>query len=187
MVFLLHYKAELIETFLNSLESDQQLRNCQIRTITEPKPLGTGGAVAHAVQAHGIDGSFLVANADAWLGAGIQEVSRAANPAMAVIHVQDSGRYGIVQIQNHHVVSFQEKQADAASGWINAGLYNLNSDLFRGWRGGPLSLERDIFPVLAKEGKLHAVPLKTEFIDIGIPADYFRFCRWIDSGKIGVP
>jgi hypothetical protein len=33
---------------------------------------------------------------------------------------------------------------------------------------------------------LHAVQLDTEFIDIGIPDDYYRFGRWIESGKSGV-
>ena len=32
---------------------------------------------------------------------------------------------------------------------------------------------------------LKAVALKTEFIDIGIPEDYFRFCRWIGSNMAG--
>ena len=28
------------------------------------------------------------------------------------------------------------------------------------------------------------VTLHTDFIDIGIPEDYFRFCRWIESDKM---
>jgi len=30
---------------------------------------------------------------------------------------------------------------------------------------------------------LRAIPLKTDFIDIGVPDDYHRFCRWIEAGR----
>jgi NDP-sugar pyrophosphorylase family protein len=59
--------------------------------------------------------------------------------------------------------------------------------LFEDWSGQAFSLERDLFPELAKVGHLRAAPLQAEFIDIGVPADYFRFCRWVESGKVGLP
>jgi len=36
-----------------------------------------------------------------------------------------------------------------------------------------------------KKNCLIALPLKDNFIDIGIPEDYHRFCEWIEKAKQG--
>jgi len=103
---------------------------------------------------------------------------------MAVVNLPDVSRYGQVHFdQNNHVTTFAEKNGQSAAGWINAGLCQLQTALFKEWDHRPFSLERDLFPTLVLNHRLMAVPLKTEFIDIGIPTDYHRFCRWIELGK----
>lgn len=182
-VFLLHHHASQIIEFLQN-EHGSLLKDCQVHWLIEPLPMGTGGAVAHAVEQLGISGDFLVTNADTWLGEGVMAVRQASSPAMAVVHVQDTGRYGSVLFDNKGFVSaFREKSTDAASGWINAGMCQLNARLFKDWNHEPFSLETINFPAWVANGVLKAVPLETDFIDIGVPADYFRFCRWIESQK----
>jgi D-glycero-alpha-D-manno-heptose 1-phosphate guanylyltransferase len=185
MTFLLHHQANMIEEFLRSQQRNGQLAGCEVHTLTEPQALGTGGAVAHAVRQFEISGAFLVTNADTWLSSGIQQVCAAQKPAMAIVRVHNSERYGSVLIGNDKVVNFAEKQNIAGPGWINAGLYHLDAALFKDWDGLPFSLERELFPCLASACQLHVASLETDFIDIGIPEDYFRFCRWIESGKVG--
>jgi NDP-sugar pyrophosphorylase family protein len=187
MTFLLHHQAVLIQDFLASVRGADWLHGCELRTLTEPRPLGTGGAIAYAIGELRLTGSFLVTNADTWLGDGIQAVSAIHAPALAVLRVADSGRYGAVRVDAESlVVAFDEKRADAGAGWINAGLYHLQPEQFQGWSGEPFSIEREVFPSLAEQRRLTAVSLATDFIDIGVPDDYFRFCRWIDSGKSGL-
>lgn len=186
LTFLLHHQADLIEAFLEQQQSNGRLAHCEIRISREPQPLGTGGAVAYAVRQLGLTKSFLVTNADTWLGKGIAQVSEAAMPAIGIIRVVNSERYGAVRVQDGRLVSFEEKQDSTGPGWISAGLYHLHADLFRSWDGRPFSLERELFPKLVAAGQLHAAPLDTDFIDIGIPDDYHRFSRWIDSEKSGV-
>jgi len=186
ITFLLHHQADLIEAFLSSQRREGRLRGCEVRTLIEPRPLGTGGAVAYAVRQFSLTDSFLVTNADTWLGTGIQQLSTTELPAMAIVQVEHAERYGSVRIEQDKVVAFEEKQNSAAAGWINAGLYHLHADLFRNLDDQPFSLERELFPTLVAAGRLQSVPLKTDFIDIGIPEDYFRFCRWIESEKTGV-
>ena len=41
------------------------------------------------------------------------------------------------------------------------------------------------FVNLIETHQLKALPLYTEFIDIGIPKDYLKFCKWDASGRIG--
>lgn len=186
ITFLLHYQAERITAFVKQQQQDGPLRSCVVDVVVEPTPLGTGGAIAYAVQQLGIKDDFLVANADTWLGSGIRALASTAVPAMAAIEIGDAGRYGNVDIHDNKVQGFREKQEYQGRGWINAGLYHLGSDLFAGWDGAPYSIERDVFPGLAQSGRLNAVALDTDFIDIGVPEDYFRFCRWVESGRRGV-
>jgi NDP-sugar pyrophosphorylase family protein len=182
--FLLHHQAASIEAFLASLRSEGWLNGCELRTLAEPRPLGTGGAIANAVQQMHFTDSFLVTNADTWLGSGIGRISETEAPSIATVSVEDSERYGALRLdQDRRVVAFEEKQGNAGPGWINAGLYHLHVRSFQDWNGQPFSLERELLPNLVKAGELKAVPLQAEFIDIGVPADYFRFCRWIESGK----
>lgn len=185
ITFLLHYQAEVMTAFLKQQRQDGPLKGCAVDVVVEPRPMGTGGAIANALQKLGIKGDFLVANADTWLGNGIQALASATAPAMATIKVVDTGRYGNLSIRDGKVKGFREKQESRGRGWINAGLYHLNSDLFAAWDGSPYSIERDVFPGLSQSGHLSAVALNTDFIDIGIPEDYFRFCRWIESGRKG--
>lgn len=183
LAFLLHYEADAIEAFLESKQN--QIRDCEIRTLKESQPLGTGGAVAFAVQQFRLTGQFLVANADTWLNSGVKRVLEAEPPSLATVRVENSERYGSVQVENDMVVAFKEKQDSSGHGLINAGLYHLSADLFKGWNGQPFSLERELFPKLASSGKLKSVFFETDFIDMGVPEDYFRLCQWIESGKIG--
>lgn len=183
--FLLHHQADLIEEFLNLQKRSGLLKNCKLRTLTEPQALGTGGAVAYAVQQFRLSGTFLVANADTWVGSSINVVSEAPVPAIAIIKVINSGRYGKVCLEKNTVTAFEEKQHGSGPGWINAGLYHLPADIFQDWNGQPFSMEHAVLPQLAASGQLRAVRLETDFIDIGVPEDYFRFCRWIESGKKG--
>jgi D-glycero-alpha-D-manno-heptose 1-phosphate guanylyltransferase len=184
LAFLLHYKADLLEDFLESQQKQKQFGDCELLTLKESQPLGTGGAVAFAVQQLGLTGSFLVANADTWLSSGVKQVFGTEMPAIATVQVENSERYGSVLIKRNKVVAFEEKQNSSGPGLINAGLYHLHADLFQGWNGQPFSLEQELFPKLANEGQLRSVLLKTDFIDIGIPEDYFRLCHWIESGKL---
>jgi D-glycero-alpha-D-manno-heptose 1-phosphate guanylyltransferase len=188
ITFLLYYGAGLTEAFLASLRAAGRLSGCEVRIVTEPRPLGTGGAIAHAVEQLRIAGSFLVTNADTWLGSGIRQLSESPAPAMAVLEVAGAERYGLVRLQpGGKIIGFEEKPDGTGSGWINAGLYHLHASLFQDWEGAPFSLERELFPALASAGRLTGVQIEAGFIDIGVPADYFRFCRWVDSGRAGVP
>ena len=105
---------------------------------------------------------------------------------MAVVNLDDASRYGQVQFDEQmRITRIDEKSPTRSPGWINAGLYHLHAELFRHWDGLPFSLERELFPELVKAEQLTAVSLETDFIDIGIPEDYFRFCSWIESQKMG--
>lgn len=184
-VFLLHHQSDLIVTYLES-EKDELLQRCEVRCLVEPTPLDTGGAVAFAIEQLDFSGDFLVTNADSWLGAGITDMLQTTSPAMAVVELSDASRYGRVQLNvQNRVAAFHEKNGVQDVGLINAGLYRLNTEFFKEWDHSPFSLERVAFPALVARGDLKAVTLNTDFIDIGVPDDYFRFCRWVETDRKG--
>ena len=174
-VFLLHFEAEMIISFLES-EKSGILKNCSVKCITEPKPLGTGGAIKYCINELSIKENFLVANADTWLGSGVKQLIKKNSPSLLIVEVEDSQRYGSVILRNNKIMSFKEKTNFKSKGFINAGLailnpnfFNLSSDVF--------SLENEIFPDLVKKNLLVGLELKTTFIDIGVPDDYYQFIK----------
>lgn len=184
-VFLLHHQADQIIAFLEEAKGGM-FDGCAVSWLVEPMPLDTGGAVAHAVRELNLCANFLLTNADTWLGTGVREVAKRNAPALAVVRRQDTGRYGQVRFnEGGRVTAFVEKSAGGGGGWINAGLCQLSPGLFANWDGKSLSIERAMYPNWVAEGILRAVPLVTEFIDIGIPEDYYRFCRWAEAGARG--
>jgi len=181
--FLLHHQADQIVAFLQAQQAGF-LKNCRCNWLIESTPLDTGGAVAHAVKEFDLHGDFLTTNADTWLGGGVPKLMKSTSPAMAVVHLRDVSRYGQVHFDHDaRVIAFAEKNPLIESGWINAGYCRLHADLFKGWNGRPFSLERDLFAALVQSRQLTAIPLQTDFIDIGVPDDYHRFCRWVKAGR----
>lgn len=182
-VFLLHHKANLIIDFIQA-EQFCLLQGCELQFVVEQVPMGTGGAIAHAIAQLGLVDEFLVANADTWLGGGVKELSGVRAPAMAVVHVNNTERYGRVEIDDATgVTSFKEKNASVGAGWINAGMYRMSPAQFASVPGEAFSLEAQCFPNLAAAGVLKAVRLNADFIDIGVPDDYFRMCRWVSDNR----
>jgi D-glycero-alpha-D-manno-heptose 1-phosphate guanylyltransferase len=184
ITFLLHYRAEAVINFLER-ERDGLLDGCEVSWLTEGTPMGTGGAVANAVRLLDIQGDFLLINADTWLGKGIRELSAEREPTVATVMIRDSSRFGSLSFdENLRVTEFREKGGHKTSAWINAGLVRLDSSIFAGWEGDHFSLERQLLPQLARAGSLKALPITTDFIDIGVPADYQRLCDWVATGRL---
>jgi NDP-sugar pyrophosphorylase family protein len=177
MAFLVHHQADQIKEFLARAIREGTF-SCSFDVVEEQTLLDTGGAVANAIHALHLSSEFLVTNADTWIGEGIEEMLSGPAPAIGVLKLDDTSRYGRVQLEKagQSVCSFHEKNGQAELGWINAGIYRFAPQHFSGWQGERLSLEREVLPSLAQRGLLHARPLATEFIDIGIPSDYQRFC-----------
>lgn len=162
-------------------EADRLSARFDIRTVIEPSPLGTGGAIAFAMHSLNQD-EVLVTNGDTFLGGNLSEMlqpldlPRQELVRMAVVQVPDRRRFGGVQAVGDRVTGFYEKGA-SGPGWINAGLYRLHSRVFDSLQpGSAFSFETQILPGLAEKGKLGACQIDGAFTDIGVPHEYYRFC-----------
>jgi len=82
--------------------------------------------------------------------------------------------YGMVRLRGKNIVEFVEKpQKEGLSKVINAGLFCFEPGIFSYLSlKTNLSLEKDIFPKLAKEGKLAGYLFEGEWFDVGTPQIY---------------
>lgn len=143
----------------------------------ETTPLGTGGALRAALDlAPGP--TILALNGDSYCRADWAAFRRfhadhQAAGTLLLAEVPDTARFGRVDCDDAGLVTrFDEKQAAAGPGWINAGIYLLRRDLIAAIPpAGPVSLERETFPACIGRG-LHAFPGARQFLDIGTPESY---------------
>ncbi len=163
----------VLETFQDSY------RGLKIRYSQEDAPLGTGGALRHALKI-AFDDTFLIMNGDSYCDLDLRSFvewhrgTRAA-ASISLIRVDDVRRYGSVKVdQSMRVLDFEEKGARSGGGLINAGIYLLDRGVLASIpEGKSVSLERDIFPRLTGEG-LNGFCVSGRFIDIGTPESYRR-------------
>ena len=143
----------------------------------ETTPLGTGGAIKKA--AGYIDSpNVLVLNADTFFKFDLEDASAFHQSSGAVCTLllkpmNDTGRFGKVEInQPGTVTAFREKEANT-SGLINAGVYllNLPAWLQTHWPAA-FSFENDFLGQKFQEQKIAGLVQDHYFIDIGVPADY---------------
>jgi D-glycero-alpha-D-manno-heptose 1-phosphate guanylyltransferase len=165
------------------IEATSELsQRLHLRTICEDSPLGTGGAILRAMSKAGLE-EALVANGDTFIDADLAmmlaplDIRSGETLRMATVFVPDCSRYGGVRIVGRRVTGFMEKGVPGP-GSINAGLYRLHKSVFNEIPiDEPFSLETKIMPRLAASGSLSGCHLEGSFIDIGVPADYYRFCN----------
>ena len=141
----------------------------------EPERLGTGGGLKF-VEPH-IEGDlFLVLNGDSFLPgldvpALLADADRHdADAVLAVTRIESAGRYGTVEFgADGRLTAFLEK-ADRQGGWVNGGVYAMRrAALGRLPAGRSSSLETDLFPALAREGRIRALPCPPPLLDMGTP------------------
>ena len=148
--------------------------NLRLRYSVEDQPLGTGGALRHALPLFNSD-LVLVLNGDSFCEVNLRafleaHIAARARASLVIARLEETGRFGRVTLRPDWTVQdFQEKSGIPEPGWINAGIYLFRRDLLAGLPAEqPLSLERDLLPRWLAEG-IHGFPATGKFIDIGTP------------------
>ena len=142
----------------------------RIQIVREPAPAGTAGALLYARER--LDPVFLMANGDSLFECDLAALEAALGPhdiaALALRRVGDGARYGNVAFADGRINAFREK-IGAGEALISAGLYALRREALDFIAAPPCSIETDIFPPLAAQGRLAGVAFDGYFIDIGLP------------------
>ncbi|MHB8328923.1 MAG: sugar phosphate nucleotidyltransferase [Acidimicrobiales bacterium] len=167
----------------------------RLRYAVEPEPLDTAGAIRFAAEHGGVDGTFVVVNGDVLTDLDVTTLiafhhSHGASATISLTAVDDPSRFGVVSTGvDGRVEAFVEKPppGESPTNLINAGTYVLEpSVLARIPPGGPVSVERETFPLLAAEGSIYALASDAYWLDAGTPVAYLRAQADLLTGARGV-
>ncbi|MCF2856407.1 NTP transferase domain-containing protein [Pseudoalteromonas sp. SMS1] len=142
----------------------------------EMQPLGTGGAIRHALQ-FCTQENVLVLNGDCYFDIDYQyftqQVMNKSDISLAAVHVPDLSRFGALTIDpnTHQVTEFHEKGKQGA-GYINAGVYLINKAKFMTSTPRIAFSFEQYLSEFATNHTLYSESYDAEFIDIGTPEDY---------------
>ncbi len=173
-VLAVSYKKEaIIEHF------GTKYRNLNLSYSIESTPLGTGGAVKKAIHqlcSHSKQ-MVLVINGDTLVEYQLGDMLSLCNTGkvdlvMSLKTMEDTSRYGRVNVNNNKVTQFEEKKG-GHPGLINAGVYlfDARSSLEFPQRES-FSFESDFLENIVQTHDVLASVTDGYFIDIGVPEDF---------------
>lgn len=161
-----------------------------VRAIAEAFPLGTAGGLKQ-IAPH-LEETFFMMNGDSifdfpWNHLE-SEISSDALGIVALRSIKDAGRYGSVRLDGRKIQEFVEKSCSASHAVINGGVYFFKRGILDYINSGPQSLEHDVFPRLAADGRLDGTIKSGHFIDIGIPEDFRKAQALVPAwtGQLGL-
>ena len=158
-------------------------KGIRIKYSLEDKPLGTAGPIKLASNSVRLKDTFLAMNGDIIAQINLTQMRKNHRNSRAAVtdalhEVLDPSSFGVVQLDSTgRIERFVEKPTleEAPSRMINAGIYMIEPSVLDMIRPGHrVSLEREIFPVLAKKRGLFGFPFEGYWFDIGSFSDYQR-------------
>lgn len=169
-LLLAGHRSEAVVAFLQEREIERRFV-CRVELSIEPMPLGTGGALVHALPRLAED--FLLLNGGAWFDFNwLDLVARArfegAEAALSLRAIRHPDRYETIERDGDRVRAIQPRGLKRESAWINGGVHFFTRRAIAGF-AAPSSLENHILPNLVERGWLRAWQYSGFFIDIGVP------------------
>ncbi|KAI8909257.1 nucleotide-diphospho-sugar transferase [Powellomyces hirtus] len=168
------------KTMVDAMQEVEAKFNIKIHFSIESEPLGTAGpiALAQAILGKG-NAPFFVLNSDVICEFPFEEMvnfhkSHGGEGTLMTTPVEDPTKYGVVVLKEgtHLIDRFVEKPSVYVGNQINAGIYIFNPSMINRIQPKPMSIEKEVFPFMARDGQLHAMPLKGFWADVGQPKDF---------------
>jgi len=192
IILSLNYQPDKIEDMLG----DGSSYGVKLTYLTEPQPLGTGGAYRYA--ANLLKQPTVVLNGDILTDLKIEKMAglhreKGAEATIFLTPVENPAAFGLVETaKDGKVRRFLEKpKADEIAGLktknINAGIYILEPGVLELIpEGENCSFEYDVFPELLKKEKSFFAYIDSEayWRDIGTPLSYLQAHSDFLAGKI---
>jgi NDP-sugar pyrophosphorylase family protein len=150
-----------------------------ISYVEEKHEMGTAGAL-HLME-DTLSGPFIMFNGDILANIDLHDfiIFHRENKAAATIAltpVEDPSRFGVADLRGNRILKFIEKPKEGVvkSKLINAGVYVLEPEVLEYIPKGRSMMEVDVFPKLAKEGRLFGYPFDGQWFDTGTHEAYER-------------
>ncbi len=177
VVLAVGYKSEAIKSHFDEMSLIPHIEYSQ-----ENELLGTGGAIKKCLDLIDTE-NFFVINGDSYINVDYKEMFKthlknSCSITIASIYKKNASRYGIINFdKKNRVINFKEK-GNNKSGYINAGIYLLNkkkvAKFFNKIEKNKFSFEDLILGNQTKEKNMRIYQVDGQFLDIGIPKDYYR-------------
>jgi D-glycero-alpha-D-manno-heptose 1-phosphate guanylyltransferase len=172
VVLSLGFMADKVSAYFGS-----NFEGLRLDYTVEDAPLGTGGGLRLAFTRCESD-HVHVLNGDTFVDLDFLALERRWEEFRALVMVarwvDDTSRFGRLEMQGDRTVRFLEKGVDGP-GLINAGCYVVPTDALNSF---PIhqrfSLETDFLVPLAARSGIDVFVSSGRFIDIGVPEDYAR-------------
>lgn len=175
---------------------DDMCGGVRLLYAVEDSPLDTAGAIGFAAREADISETFVVANGDVICDLDVSTLiafhrQQQAEGTIHLTPVEDPSQYGVVEVDSQgRVQRFIEKPrpGDTTSREVSGGTYVLEPSALKRMPGtAPMSIERDVFPQMVREGVLYALATNDYWIDAGQPDTYIRAnLEWVSRGKAAV-
>ncbi|MFA5772277.1 MAG: NDP-sugar synthase [Thermoplasmata archaeon] len=195
VILAVNYKKELLEEYFQAHDVGRD-----IKVISEPVPLGTGGAIKNIEKY--VNDSFVAFNGDAISSINVKDIiefhktkngkdiikyhkKKKCIGTIALWKVEDVSHFGVVELKNYKIKSFKEKPKpnESPSNLINAGVYVLETEIFDYIEPNKtVSIEKEVFPKIIDKG-LYGFSFKGYWIDVGRPETYLEAQRILLDNK----
>jgi D-glycero-D-manno-heptose 1,7-bisphosphate phosphatase len=169
-LLLAGHRSDAVVAFLAEREIEKRFV-CRVELSIEPTPLGTGGALVHALPL--LHDDFLLLNGDTWFDFNWLDLMAnarrdGADAALALREIVVRDRYDTVELDGSLVRTIRPRGQSLARALINGGVYSFTRRAVEG-SAARSSLESDILPRLVGRDALRGYRYGGFFIDIGVP------------------
>lgn len=186
VILAVSYRAEDME---RNLGEEAKKLGVKLIFSHESEPLGTAGplALVSDILRSG-DEPFFVLNSDIICDFPFKQlldfhINHGKEGTIIVTKVEEPSKYGVVVYDDDGKIgSFVEKPQEFISNKINAGMYIFNPSILNRIELKPTSIEKEVFPSMAKDGELYAMELSGFWMDVGQPKDFLKgMCMYLSS------
>ncbi|MBI2143921.1 NDP-sugar synthase [Candidatus Woesearchaeota archaeon] len=168
IVLSIGYKGDKIKHAIG----DGKRFGVNVAYVEETKPLGTAGPLKLAKPF--LTGTFIATNSDELKELDLHDMylfhkENHALVTIALTTVDNPSMYGVARMQGPRILEFVEKpkKDEAPSNLINSGLYMMEAEVIDYIGEGYCMLEKDVFPKLAKDGRLFGYPFSGQWYNTG--------------------
>jgi len=173
IILAVGYKPEVITDYFGDT-----FNSINLEYSRERSPLGTGGAIKQALGYTSAE-NILIVNGDTFFPIDIHRfydfhIKNNAFLSVALKKMTDIDRYGSVVCRDNTIIEFREKKK-LSEGLINGGIYLVNRKMMLEMTlPDVFSFEKEVLEKQAGSPGLAGLIFDDDFIDIGVPGDYYR-------------
>ncbi|PIW36515.1 MAG: hypothetical protein COW24_04880 [Candidatus Kerfeldbacteria bacterium CG15_BIG_FIL_POST_REV_8_21_14_020_45_12] len=166
VVLVLDDKGDELKDYLG----DGSQWGIHLTVVQDDQTRGTAAALALAESL--LDEAFLLLYSDMLVDLNLTDFvdhhkQAGAVGTVALTYIRSAGKYGVARLEGGKIANYEEKPgAEALHGLVNAGVYLFEPSVFEYINDDTRSLEKEVLPKMAADGKLAGYPFQGKWFDV---------------------